>query len=64
MWLLFLLGGAYTMDALEAAGYVNNIKPKEVVPIHYGMVVGDEKDLDNFINNVDSNIKVDTLLEK
>ena len=28
------------------------------------MVVGDEKDLDNFINNVDSNIKVDTLLEK
>ena len=58
------IGGVYTMDALEAAGYVNNIKPKEVVPIHYGMVVGDEKDLDNFINNVDSNIKVDTLLEK
>lgn len=58
------IGGTYTMDALEAAGYVNNIKPKEVVPIHYGMVVGDEKDLDNFINNVDSNIKVDTLLEK
>ena len=58
------ISGVYTMDALEAAGYVNNIKPKEVVPIHYGMVAFDEKDLDNFINNVDSNIKVDTLLEK
>lgn len=56
------IGGVYTIDALEAAGYVNNIKPKEVVPIHYGMVVGDEKDLDNFINNVDSNIKVNVLL--
>lgn len=58
------IGGVYTMDALEAADFVNKIKPKLVVPIHYGMVVGDEKDLDNFINNVDSNIKVDTLLEK
>ena len=55
------IGGVYTMDALEAAGYVNNIKPKEVVPIHYGMVVGDEKDLIDFINNVDSDIKVNTL---
>ena len=36
MLLLFLLVVFYTMDALEAAGYVNNIKPKEVVPIHYG----------------------------
>ena len=58
------IGGVYTMDALEAASYVNKIKPKEAIPIHYGMVVGDEKDLDNFINNVDSNIKVNTLLEK
>lgn len=58
------IGGTYTMDALEAADFVNKIKPKSVVPIHYGMVAFDEKDLDNFINNVDSNIKVDTLLEK
>ena len=55
------IGGVYTMDALEAASYVNNIKPKEVVPIHYGMVVGDEKDMIEFINNVDSDIKVNTL---
>ena len=58
------IGGTYTMDALEAAGYVNNIKPKEVVPIHYGMVVGDEKDLKQFILNVSSDIKVNDLLGK
>ena len=46
------------------AGYVNNIKPKEVVPIHYGMVVGDEKDLKQFILNVSSDIKVNDLLGK
>lgn len=58
------IGGVYTIDALEAAGYVNNIKPKEVVPIHYGMVVGDEKDLKQFILNVSSDIKVNDLLGK
>ena len=56
------IGGTYTMDALEAAGYVNNIKPKEVVPIHYGMVVGNEADLNNFVSHVDSDIKVNILL--
>ena len=58
------IGGVYTMDALEAADFVNKIKPKLVVPIHYGMVVGDEKDLIDFINNVDSDIKVNDLLGK
>ena len=58
------IGGTYTMDALEAADFVNKIKPKSVVPIHYGMVVGDEKDLIDFINNVDSDIKVNDLLGK
>ena len=56
------IGGTYTMDALEAADFVNKIKPKSVVPIHYGMVVGDEKDLEQFILNVSSGIKVDVLL--
>ncbi len=56
------IGGTYTMDALEASEFVNKLKPKAVVPIHYGMVVGDEKDLNKFIENVDSSIKVDVLL--
>ena len=58
------IGGTYTMDALEAADFVNKIKPKSVVPIHYGMVVGDEKDLKQFILNVSSDIKVNDLLGK
>ncbi len=56
------IGGTYTMNALEASEFVNKLKPKVVVPIHYGMVVGDENDLNKFIENVDSNIKVDILL--
>lgn len=58
------IGGVYTMDALEAASYVNKNKPKEAIPIHYGMVVGDEKDLKQFILNVSSDIKVNDLLGK
>ncbi len=58
------IGGTYTMDVLEAADFVNKIKPKSVVPIHYGMVAFDEKDLKQFILNVSSDIKVDDLLGK
>ena len=58
------IGGTYIMDVLEAADFVNKIKPKSVVPIHYGMVAFDEKDLKQFILNVSSDIKVDDLLGK
>ena len=58
------IGGVYTMDVLEAADFVNKIKPKSVVPIHYGMVAFDEKDLKQFILNVSSDIKVNDLLGK
>ena len=58
------IGGTYTMDVLEAADFVNKIKPKSVVPIHYGMVAFDEKDLKQFILNVSSDIKVNDLLGK
>ncbi len=34
------IGGTYTMSAEEAAKLVNKIKPKVVVPTHYGSVVG------------------------
>ena len=39
------IGGVYTMDYSEAAQFVNEMKPKEVIPIHYGMVVGSKEDL-------------------
>ena len=56
------IGGTYTMDALSASEFVNKLKPKVVVPIHYGMVVGDESDLNRFIENVNSDIEVRVLL--
>ena len=56
------VGGTYTMDALEASLYVNDFKPKKVVPIHYGMLVGDDTDLNKFSLNVDSFIDVEVLL--
>ena len=56
------IGGTYTMDALSASEFVNKLKPKVVVPIHYGMVVGDESDLNRFIENVNSDIEIRVLL--
>ncbi len=38
------IGGVYTMDYSEAADFINEMKPKEVIPIHYGMVVGTKED--------------------
>ena len=35
------IGGHFTMDYLEAAEYINEIKPKKVIPIHYGSIIGD-----------------------
>lgn len=41
---LIPIGGGYTMDKKQAADYVCNIKPKAVIPIHYGEVVGNPTD--------------------
>uniref|UniRef100_UPI004057944C MBL fold metallo-hydrolase n=1 Tax=Acetatifactor sp. TaxID=1872090 RepID=UPI004057944C len=30
------IGGKYTMDATEAAAFINEKQPKHVIPIHYG----------------------------
>lgn len=37
------VGGTYTMDYLEAASLTKKIKPKFVIPTHYGSIVGDEE---------------------
>ncbi|MGN1337056.1 MAG: MBL fold metallo-hydrolase [Candidatus Coprovivens sp.] len=52
------VGGTYTMTATEAAELVNIIKPSIAVPIHYGSIVGDEKDVLTFIDEVDMGIEV------
>ncbi|MCD6408566.1 MBL fold metallo-hydrolase [bacterium] len=46
------VGGTYTMDAEEAARAVNTIKPEIAIPIHYGDIVGSQKDAEKFASLV------------
>ena len=41
---LIPIGGTFTMDYREAAEFVNIIKPKLVIPTHYGSIVGSKQD--------------------
>jgi L-ascorbate metabolism protein UlaG (beta-lactamase superfamily) len=45
-------GGTYTMDADQAAQAANKIKPKLAIPMHYGSIIGTEKDVQRFKENV------------
>ncbi len=52
------IGGTYTMNAQEAADFINQIKPKTVIPTHYGTLVGKPEDADVFEPLVDASTKV------
>lgn len=61
--ILFIpIGGTYTMDYSEAAILTNIIKPKLVIPIHYGSIVGDislgEKFKSIIVNDIECDIKI------
>ena len=60
--LLIPIGGTYTMDVDEAVELVNIIKPKIVIPTHYGSVVGDKKLGKKFLSLVDNNIEAVELI--
>lgn len=60
---LIPIGGTYTMDAKKAAELVNIIKPKTVIPTHYGSIVGTAKDADAFAKLVDESIDVKIIME-
>lgn len=36
------IGGTFTMTVDEAIDYINDLKPKVAIPIHYGLIVGDK----------------------
>ena len=38
------IGGTYTMNYMEAANLINYMKPKVVIPTHYGEIVGTIED--------------------
>ena len=51
-------GGTYTMDAREAAAFVNALKPAVAIPEHYGTVAGSTDDGKTFASLVDPAIEV------
>lgn len=58
---LLPIGGKFTMNAEEAAEAAKLIKPSLAIPIHYGTIIGDNKDAEEFVklcseNGIDSKI--------
>ncbi len=58
------IGGYYTMDVNDAAEYINEIKPKKVMPIHYGSIIGDISLQEDFKKLVNDNIEVEILIKE
>ena len=57
------VGGTYTMDVKEAAELVNIIKPKIVVPTHYGSIVGKKEDGEIFKTLINKDIQCEILIK-
>ena len=53
------VGGTYTMDTKKAAALVNEIKPAVAIPVHYGEIVGKEKDGEAFAALVEDPVKAE-----
>ena len=51
------IGGVYTMTVDEAIDYINNLKPKVAIPIHYGSIVGDKSLGNVFKENINKEIE-------
>lgn len=56
------VGGTFTMNCKEAAKLVNEIRPGIAVPIHYGSIVGNRTDGEDFGKLVDDGIRVELKL--
>ena len=61
---LIPIGGTYTMDYEQAADLANTIRPKVVIPTHYGNVVGEYELGKKFAALVDKSIEVKEIIEK
>ncbi len=56
------IGGTYTMDAAEAASLTLRMRPRVVIPTHYGSVVGSPVDGDLFRSMLPQDIRCELLL--
>ena len=57
------IGGTFTMNYQEASELINTIKPKIVVPIHYGSIVGTKEDEINFKKLINPKIECKILIK-
>ena len=55
---LLPVGGTYTMNAEEAAEAAKHIKPKQVIPYHWGDIVGRRSDAERFAELAECEVKV------
>ena len=53
------IGGTYTMNVSEAIDFINDLKPKRAIPIHYGTVTGSKELGEEFKRNINEEIKVE-----
>lgn len=60
--LLVPIGGTYTMTIEEAAELTNSIKPKKVIPTHYGEIVGEKDFGKEFEKLIDGEIECELLI--
>ena len=58
------IGGTYTMNYEEASILTNEMRPKVVVPIHYGTIVGTYNDGYLFKDKIDSDIECQILMKE
>lgn len=56
------IGGTYTMNLEEAVSLVQKMKPKEVIPIHYGTIVGDSSLGNQFLSFLPDGVQGKILL--
>ncbi len=57
------IGGTYTMNYSEAAELINTIKPKHVIPSHYGTIVGELEDAEAFKKLLSEDIECHLLIQ-
>ena len=51
------------MDFKEAAYFINVIKPKIAIPVHYGSIVGTNQDATDFVKLVHKDIECKILMK-
>ena len=58
------IGGMFTMNAKQAAEYINTIHPQAAIPIHYGKIAGRRSDEDVFAAAVEDSIQVSIQMKR